>query len=318
MAGKGKIVRGVLGELIDASQMFKDKMEANAPLDSGEQALVNFARRKMSPDDPKNALSDKELFQTFEKLAPGDEVQEYFRKDMNKEISRRMDEMALKIADHNWNFEVGDRVITGDEVARAVNPVPWEITGKTIRKKGLLPESSPREGKFIYGEDIPYYNVQRSVEGSDNFERSSLPEWSFVQKFGIDRKGALSDIIGDEVQEYFRRDFGALPEGIKYESALSLQKPLITKDRNIHELAAEIASRGIGRSEGGVTGNTPKEQELMGVIIELMEATSDWGKMLKSKEFDVRSPEYKSIIKSQEELRGKIDAFDENDKIIDE
>ena len=115
-----------------------------------------------------------------------------------------------------------------------------------------------------------------------------------------------------------KRDFGALPEGIKYESALSLQKPLITKDRNIHELAAEIASRGIGRSEGGVTGNTPKEQELMGVIIELMEANSDWSKMIKSKEFDARSPEYKSLIKRQEELFAKIDSFDESDKIIDE
>ena len=196
MAGKGKIVRGVLGELIDASQIFKDKMAANAPLDSGEQALVNHARRIMSPDDPKNALSDKELFQTFEKIASGDEVKEYFS-GMKKEISRRTDEELLKIADHNWNFEVGDRVITGDEVARSANPMPWQIIGKSIRKKGLLPESSPREGKFIYGENVPYYNVQRGVEGSDDFERSTLPEWAITQKFGINKEGALKNLVED-------------------------------------------------------------------------------------------------------------------------
>jgi hypothetical protein len=197
MAGKSKIFRGVLGELIDLSKMFKDKMEANAPLDSGEQALVNLARKRMSPDDPKNALSDKELFKTFQKMASGEKVQEYFRKDMNKEISSRMDEMALKIADHNWNFEVGDRIITGDEVARAANPLPWEITGKIIPKKGLLAESSPREGKFIYGADVPYYTVQRRVEGSDNFEKTALPEWAIVKKFGVDKKGSLRNLVDE-------------------------------------------------------------------------------------------------------------------------
>ena len=112
--------------------------------------------------------------------------------DLNQEIDRQVYEKALEVADHNWNFEIGDRVITGDEVARAF---PWQITGKSIRKIGLLPESSPREGKFIYGENVPYYNVQRGVEGSDNFERTALPEWAIVQKFGINKEGALKNLV---------------------------------------------------------------------------------------------------------------------------
>jgi hypothetical protein len=113
-----------------------------------------------------------------------------------------------------------------------------------------------------------------------------------------------------------KRDFGALPEGIKHESALSLQKPLITKDRNIHELAAEIALRGMGRSEGGVIVNTSKERELMGVIIEQMEAVSAYGKIIESDGWD--TPEIESIMKRMRELTKKIHAFDESDKIIDE
>ena len=116
---------------------------------------------------------------------------------MNKEISNRVDEELQKIADHNWDFEVGDRVITGDEVAREANPTPWEIIGKVIRKKGLLPESAPREGKFIYGENVPYYFVKRGEEGSDDFTKTALPEWAIVQKFGIDKKGALSNLVED-------------------------------------------------------------------------------------------------------------------------
>tara|TARA_R100001163_G_C5031602_1_gene171691 strand:+ start:90 stop:539 length:450 start_codon:yes stop_codon:yes gene_type:complete len=122
------------------------------------------------------------------------ELQSFFD-DFREKISRRMEDQLLKIADHNWNFEVGDRVITGDEAARADNPMPWQIVGKTIRKKGLLPESNPREGKNIYGEDVPYYYVQRGVEGSDDFVQTSLPEWAITQKFGIDKKGALVDLV---------------------------------------------------------------------------------------------------------------------------
>ena len=39
--------------------------------------------------------------------------------DFREKISLRREEDLLKIADHNWNFEIGDIVITGDEVARA-------------------------------------------------------------------------------------------------------------------------------------------------------------------------------------------------------
>ena len=115
--------------------------------------------------------------------------------DINREISRRMDEQLQKISDYDWNFEVGDKVITEDEVARAASPIPWEITGKTIREKGLLAESSPREGKFMYGANVPYYTVQRGT--GDSFEQTALPEWAIVKKFGIDKKGALGGLVDE-------------------------------------------------------------------------------------------------------------------------
>ena len=34
--------------------------------------------------------------------------------DFREKISLRREEDLLKIADHNWNFEIGDRVITGE------------------------------------------------------------------------------------------------------------------------------------------------------------------------------------------------------------
>lgn len=117
--------------------------------------------------------------------------------DFREKISLRREEELLKIADHNWNFEIGDRVITGDEVARAENPMPWQIVGKTILKKGLLPESNPREGKNIYGENVPYYYVQRGVEGSGDFMRTTLPEWAITKKFGINKEGALKNLVED-------------------------------------------------------------------------------------------------------------------------
>ena len=115
-----------------------------------------------------------------------------------------------------------------------------------------------------------------------------------------------------------KKGFGALPEDIKYKSAVSLQKPLITKDRNIHDIAAEIVSRGIGRSEGGVTVNTSKEMELMGVIIEywdLIQQEKDHFSRLGTPDA-VEPAETRAIEKKTKELKEKIWAFDESDKIM--
>ena len=106
-----------------------------------------------------------------------------------------IDDKLKEISEFDWSFEIGDRVITNDEVARSANPIPWEITGKVIQKKGLLPESLPREGKFVYGENIPYYTVQRRGGDSDELEKISLPEWAIAQKFGINKEGALNNLV---------------------------------------------------------------------------------------------------------------------------
>ena len=115
-----------------------------------------------------------------------------------------------------------------------------------------------------------------------------------------------------------KRDFGALPEGIKHESALSLQKPLITKDRNINELAADIIKRGIGRSEGGLTVNTPNEKAVLELILELAEIRGPILDKVLSSPSEGISPEMQLSIERMRELTKKIHSFDESDKIIDE
>lgn len=147
MAGKSKIVRGALENIVNLADFRKEK-EMQSSLD-----------------------------------------------EMSENISNRVDDKLKEISEFDWSFEIGDRVITNDEVARSANPIPWEITGKVIQKKGLLPESLPREGKFVYGENIPYYTVQRRVGDSDELEKISLPEWAIAQKFGINKEGALNNLV---------------------------------------------------------------------------------------------------------------------------
>jgi len=146
-------------------------------------------------------------------------------------------------------------------------------------------------------------------------------------------KGAL-EAIGDVASfssAKQKKDFGALPEDIKYGSALSLQKPLITKGRNIHELAADIVSRGFGRSEGGLAVNTPNEKEVLKLVLDQMDLTSEYGKGLKSLDpdktlsrsdwsaaYDAWHKEAGSdLIKRIRAKTEEIGAFDESDKIID-
>lgn len=118
--------------------------------------------------------------------------------------------------------------------------------------------------------------------------------------------GELTDVLSFSDAKQ-KRDFSALPEDVKYQSAHSLQQPLITKDRNIHELASEIASRGVGRSESGVTINTPSEKELMGLILEQMESMSALGKSIREKGHD--HPETIAIINRTNELYKIINDF---------
>ena len=108
--------------------------------------------------------------------------------DVMSEIDERARALQEKSLAHSWQHEIGDRVITGDEIARAANPTPWEITGKIIKKKGLLEESRPREGIMIYGEDVPYYNVRRGIKGESE-EVTMMPEWADKTNFGI--KGSV-------------------------------------------------------------------------------------------------------------------------------
>jgi hypothetical protein len=107
------------------------------------------------------------------------------------EEARKRSELS---AAHSWNYEIGDRVVTGDKVARSANPTPWKIIGKYISKKGLLEGSRPREGKFIEGPDVPYYRVSRIEDGGTPEEGeviTDLPEWAIQNKFGT--PGLVSD-----------------------------------------------------------------------------------------------------------------------------
>jgi hypothetical protein len=148
---KGTIARGALEHLADIIDLskFKSQQLAKAPLSGQERELYS------------NFKSD-----IFER-------------------ARALQEKSLA---HSWQHEIGDRVITGDEIARAANPTPWEITGRIIKKKGLLEESRPREGIMIYGEDVPYYNVRRGIKGESE-EITMMPEWAFKTNFGI--KGSV-------------------------------------------------------------------------------------------------------------------------------
>lgn len=108
--------------------------------------------------------------------------------ELMSEIARRAESKALKSLDHNFIYEIGDRVVTKDKIATEANPTPWEVLGKYIKDKGLLEESKPREGKFIKGPDVPYYRVRRiGNPGTDKeFEEViHLPEWAITNNFGI-------------------------------------------------------------------------------------------------------------------------------------
>ena len=105
--------------------------------------------------------------------------------DFQKSLLEDVRERSNLNRAHSWKYEIGDRVVTGDPVARRANPTPWKITGKTIRKEGLLEESKPREGKFIKGPNVPYYEVIRGDY------QTWLPEWAIQNKFGLE--GAVPD-----------------------------------------------------------------------------------------------------------------------------
>jgi len=77
MAMGPKIVKGALQSIkekygalpdnvVDATDIFNPP-----PLTRSEESLVEFARKQMSPDDPRDLLSDRELFGTF-KQVPND------------------------------------------------------------------------------------------------------------------------------------------------------------------------------------------------------------------------------------------------------
>ena len=108
--------------------------------------------------------------------------------ELMSEIARRAESKALKSLDHDFIYEIGDRVVTKDKIATAANPTPWEVLGKYIKDKGLLEESAPREGKFIKGPDVPYYKVRRIENAGTDKEFEEvihLPEWAITNNFGI-------------------------------------------------------------------------------------------------------------------------------------
>ena len=99
------------------------------------------------------------------------------------EEARKREELS---AEHSWNYEIGDRVVTA-ETANLPNPTPWKIIGKYINEKGLLEGSKPREGKLIEGLNVPYYRVSRieDVGTPEEGEHiTALPEWAIQNKFG--------------------------------------------------------------------------------------------------------------------------------------
>jgi len=106
------------------------------------------------------------------------------------EETRKREELS---AEHSWNYEIGDRVVTA-ETANLPNPTPWKIIGKYINEKGLLEGSKPREGKLIEGLNVPYYRVSRieDVGTPEEGEHiTALPEWAIQNKFGT--PGLVSD-----------------------------------------------------------------------------------------------------------------------------
>jgi hypothetical protein len=99
------------------------------------------------------------------------------------------DESMVKSKLYNpedWKYNIGDKVRTEQGVK--TDSEPWKITKKWVKEEGLLEESNPREGKFIKGPNVPYYEVTRGEMGQE--EVHSIPEWAIKQKFGI-QKGPI-------------------------------------------------------------------------------------------------------------------------------
>ena len=97
--------------------------------------------------------------------------------DLRGSILEEVRKRSELSAAHSWNYEIGDRVVTGDEVARSANPTPWKIIGRVIRDKGLLEGSKPREGKLIEGLNIIVIKINFIVYIVNGFA-----SWIFVIK----------------------------------------------------------------------------------------------------------------------------------------
>jgi len=169
------------------NEEFERQVPGGDPINDWLKFYGNRLRGQGSrPPDPNKII---DLSQVTEQRGL-EKVHSDLRGSILEEGRKRSDLSAA----HSWNYEIGDRVVTGDEVARGVNPTPWKIIGKYINKKGLLEGSRPREGKFIEGPDVPYYRVSR-IEYVGTPEESEvttdLPEWAIQNKFGT--PGLVSD-----------------------------------------------------------------------------------------------------------------------------
>ena len=153
------------------------------------------------------------------------------------------------------------------------------------------------------GKDMRFYSItNESGEKVLGGQHMGTPITKLLTKKGSGKEDVASFSSAKQ-----KKDLGALPEDIKYGSALSLQKPLITKGRGDNEIAADIIKRGIGRSEGGVLINTPNEKAVLELVLNRSEIRDEYINKVELR---------KELIKKIKELTKKIDDLDESDKII--
>lgn len=169
LGGKGKGLRLIQGGRVGRPNTF-DELIAQEKTQRG----LREAGRAEGVDIAPQATQNKLNMLHPGKPSRGKESLENFSKDLMEEVQGRATRAAEKAAKHNWSVDIGDNILTAQGIRN--NEKPFKVIGRVIRKKGLLPESDPRAGKFIHGKDVPYLRVRRGSEETE------IPEWAVVRR----------------------------------------------------------------------------------------------------------------------------------------